>query len=120
MEEIVSYFEHRYGLNPVAVFFSVLITTVGMFIHVWWTTRPKPRKDINPVMLVLHGKPPRGDQRGTRFFIGKGDSACVVEILGKNKFGFIGDPELCPVVRDNAVEKGEQVGDSSRVVSSSL
>ena len=52
MEDFVSYFEHRYGLNPVAVFFSVLLTTVGMFIHVWWTTRPKPRKEESHMLCL--------------------------------------------------------------------
>ena len=53
MEEVVRYWEQSYGINPVALLFSIVITTVGMFAYVWWTTRPATHKEVRPEMLVL-------------------------------------------------------------------
>jgi sRNA-binding carbon storage regulator CsrA len=100
MEEFVLWYEQSYGVNPVALFFSLLFTTVGMFTYVLWTTRQKPRKEVicMPNNLVLSLK------KDERLFIGEGDTSCVLLLrsIGENvvKIRLTADKDLVPIRRE--------------------
>ena len=111
MEEFLRWYEQSYGVNPVALFFSLLFTTAGMFTYVWWTTRRKPRKEVILNNLVLSLK------KDEKIFIGEGDTSCVLLLrsIGENvvKIRLTADKDLVPIRREKVQARIEAQSETS-------